>query len=160
MQQARRRAAAGRQAAAAGWICRNRSARSAAGRRPRRQRNPMSRNTSRSPRNAARPAACNTTAPRLVDAAGWCGLSPPPRTIAPAAASLNSPHNGRRRHESDRAGHSEDSPHPHGTGQELRLLLARRGGEVAGRHIATAGQPEGAAGERAALRGRHQLHGR
>ena len=39
-------------------------------------------------------------------------------------------------------------------GQELRLLLAARGREDAGRHLPPAGQPEDPAGERAALRGR------
>ena len=162
----RRPAAPGRRAGAAASICRSRSGRPAAARRPPARANARSRNTSRSPRNAASPSACSTPLPRRrpMDA-------PPAGVVKAAAADKRLPRAartmplrgttrgacepGQTRHDSDRAGQPEDPPHPDRGRQELRLFLAARGGEDAGRHLPPAGQPEGAAGERAALRGRH-----
>ena len=62
-------------------------------------------------------------------------------------------------HADDRAGQPEDPPHPDGGRQDLQLLQPARGGQEHRRHLPPALQPEGAAGERAALRGRPLLHG-
>ena len=103
--------------------------------------------------------------PALWTLADWCDLSPPPQGPLHNHCTCGTPPQLRRSTEgAAMKATGQDTLKTRRTltvqGKSYDYFSLARGGEVAGRHIAAAGQPEGAAGERAALRGRHQLHGR